>query len=64
MDKAPVSDAGDCEFKSRLGRYRERERWRLTRKENVACCPVLFCLCLVLVFCFVEQTEIILSERF
>ena len=30
MDKAPVSDAGDCEFKSRLGRKKKKGR----RKER------------------------------
>ena len=52
MDKAPVSDAGDCEFKSRLGRYREREMEAYKKGEcrvlpsfvlSLSCFGFLFC---------------------
>ena len=73
MDKAPVSDAGDCEFKSRLGRKKkEGEKKRKRRREtNIINSPCVCCAhvgeraCLfVCLFCLASAVGCHKSERF
>ena len=74
MDKAPVSDAGDCEFKSRLGRKKKKGRRKergegrqisLIHRVFVALTLASVRVCLfVCLFCLASAVGCHKSERF